>query len=150
MWSHYAQDHTGAVVEFDSDKDRDSPLNKAESVIYSKMMPRLMTEENMVHFFSGQWRMDPNVIMHNSIFTKAADWSYEKEWRVWLPGTDETNIADIAYRREELVGIYFGCRMSDGNQTMLLNLVTRFFPHASVYRAKKSAREFILQFEPIK
>jgi hypothetical protein len=150
MWSHYTRDHTGAVLEFDSDKDRDSPLNRAERVNYSRAMPRLMTEANMVHFFSGQWRMDANVIMHNSIFTKAADWSYEKEWRVWLPGTDATQrFLDLAYQREELVGIYFGCRISDDNQTMLRNVVTRYFSHASVYRANKSEREFTLQFEPI-
>jgi Protein of unknown function (DUF2971) len=38
MWSHYTRDHTGVVLEFDTEKDRDSPLSKAERVIYSKTM----------------------------------------------------------------------------------------------------------------
>ena len=58
MWSHYTRDHTGAVLEFDTDKDTESPLTRAEKVVYSKAMPRLMTQADMVRFFSGQSRMD--------------------------------------------------------------------------------------------
>ena len=72
-------------------------------MIYSRSMPRLMTEQDMVRFFSGQWRNDANVIMKASIFTKAVDRSYEREWRIWLPGTDRSQqFLDIEYRREEL------------------------------------------------
>jgi hypothetical protein len=103
MWSHYAQNHSGAVLEFDYDERKDSPLKKAERVIYSKTMPRLMNEKEMVQFLSGQWRMDAKQIMHNSIFVKADDWSYEKEWRIWLPGRDaDRNFTYIQFDREEL------------------------------------------------
>lgn len=150
MWSHYTRDHTGAVLEFDTDKDTESPLTRAEKVVYSKAMPRLRTQADMVRFFSGQSRMDQNVIMHNSIYTKASDWSYEREWRVWLPGTEPTKqTLDIEYTREELVAIYFGCRMSEDNQIGLRELAARLFPHASIHRARKSEREFILEFEQI-
>src|SRR6266404_3353971 len=88
MWSHYAQNHSGAVLEFDSDERKDSPFKMAERVIYSKTMPRLMNEKEMVQFLSGQWRMNPYEIVHNEIFVKADDWSYEKEWRIWLPDRD--------------------------------------------------------------
>jgi hypothetical protein len=148
MWSHYARDHTGVVLEFDTDKNTDSPLMRAERVVYSKRMPRLMTQADMVRFFSGQARMDESVIMHDSIFTKAEDWSYEREWRVWLPGTDAAKpFLDLGYEIAELVGIYFGCRISDENQQTLVNLTARSAPHLAKYRAKKSAREFLLEFE---
>jgi len=148
MWSHYTRDHTGAVLEFDTDRDKNSPLTRAEQVVYSKMMPRLMTQGDMVRFFSGQNRMDENVIMHDVIFTKAADWSYEKEWRVWLPGTDPNKqTLDIDFKREELTAIYFGCRISGDDQIVLLDLATELFPHAAIHCAKKSELQFALEFE---
>jgi hypothetical protein len=151
MWSHYSENHRGAVLEFACDKRSDSVLNKAERVTYSATMPRLMNEEDMVRFFSGQWRMDANVIMRNGIFVKAVDWSYEKEWRVWLPGENSVQeFTHIQFKREELVGIYFGCRMSEQDQTILLESVKKHFPNASAYQARKSAREFALQFEAVR
>jgi hypothetical protein len=109
-----------------------------------------MTQADMIRFFSGQSRMDGNVILRDSIFTKAADWAYEKEWRVWLPGIAPTKqILDINYKREELVAVYLGCRMSDDNRTVLRGLVKKFCSHASVHRARKSEREFVLGFEQI-
>jgi Protein of unknown function (DUF2971) len=151
MWSHYAQNHHGAVLEFDSDERKDSPLKKAERVIYSKMMPRLMNEKEMVQYLSGQRQMDANEIMHNSIFVKADDWSYEKEWRIWLPGRDaDRNFTDIQFDREELVGIYFGCRMSEQDRTALLDTLIKHFPNASACQARTSAREFSLQFDRIR
>jgi hypothetical protein len=151
MWSHYTQDHRGAVLEFDYDEQKDSPFKKAERVIYSKTMPRLMNEKEMVQFLSGQWRMDANKIMHDSIFVKADDWSYEKEWRIWLPGRDpDRDFIDISFDQEELVGIYFGCRMSKQDRTVLRDALKKHFPNASASQARKSAREFSLQFNRIR
>ena len=163
MWSHYAQDHTGAVLEFDTDKDIFSTLRRAEKVEYSKTMPRFMTEQDVIRFFSFQWQLNAKEHFHRSVFTKAADWSYEKEWRVWLPVGDplgwsdpnyvlpleQFGFIDQEYKREELVGIYLGCRMSQDNVGTLRDLVLKLFPHASLHRATKSAREFALQFEPL-
>jgi len=151
MWSHYAQNHSGAVLEFDSDERKDSPFKMAERVIYSKTMPRLMNEKEMVQFLSGQWRMNPYEIVHNEIFVKADDWSYEKEWRIWLPDRDtDRDFIYIQFDREELVGIYFGCRMSEQDRTVLLDTLMMNFPNASAYQARKSAREFSLQFDRIR
>jgi Protein of unknown function (DUF2971) len=151
MWSHYAQNHSGAVLEFDSDERKDSPFKMAERVVYSKTMPRLMNEKQMVQFLSGQWRMNPYEIMHNEIFVKADDWSYEKEWRIWLPDRDaDRDFIYIQFDREELVGIYFGCRMSEQHRTALLDTLIKHFPNASACQARKSAREFSLQFDRIR
>jgi hypothetical protein len=151
MWSHYTQDHRGAVLEFDYDEQKGSPFKKAERVIYSKTMPRLMNEKEMVQFLSGQWRMDAKQIMHNEIFVKADGWSYEKEWRIWLPGRDpDRDFIYVSFDQEELVGIYFGCRMCKQDRTALLDALKKHFPNASAYQARKSAREFSLQFDRIR
>jgi hypothetical protein len=150
MWSHYARNHRGTVLEFDSDERKGSRFKMAERVIYSKTMPRLVNEKQMVQFVSGQWRMNPYEIMHNEIFVKADDWSYEKEWRIWLPDRDaDRDFIDIEFDREELVGIYFGSRMSEEDR-MALDTLMKHFPNASAYQARKSAREFSLQFDRIR
>src|SRR5262249_9539043 len=120
----------------------------AERVIYSKTMPRLMNEKQMVQFLSDQWRMNPYEIMHNEIFVKADDWSYEKEWRIWLPDRDaDRDFIYIQFDREELVGIYFVLRISEQDLTELLDTLSKHFSNASAYQARKSAREFSLQFD---
>jgi hypothetical protein len=151
MWSHYGRDHTGAVLEFDSDIEEGSALKKAEKVSYSKKMPRLMTEFDMIQFFSGQWRINGDAVMRNSIFVKAADWSYEKELRIWLPGTDPTQqFIDLEFSKSELVGMWFGCRTSEEYKTLFVSLLKQKYPNAIAYQGEKSAREFALQFKPLR
>jgi hypothetical protein len=53
MWSHYAQNHIGAVIKFLSLPEIDSPIIVAQPVRYTTQMPRLtfaalMDFENIV------------------------------------------------------------------------------------------------------
>jgi Protein of unknown function (DUF2971) len=150
MWSHYAGFHTGAVFEFEATETGDSALKKAEKVTYSKDMPRLMTEADAVRFFSGQTRLDSGTMLHDSIFVKAIEWHYEKEWRIWLAGTDAAQrFMDLKFDADDLRAITFGCRMSDEYKGVLLDTVKSNFSKAKIEQAQKSAREFALTFEPI-
>jgi hypothetical protein len=150
MWSHYAENHTGAVLEFEASEEGDSALKKAERIRYSAKMPRLMTEQGLVQFFSGQARLNPNAVMHDSIYVKASDWSYEKEWRIWLANTDvNQQFIDLEFDATDFLGIKFGCRMSDEYRKVLLKIIGEKYPNATTERASKSAREFSLEFEPV-
>ena len=72
MWSHYAENHTGFVLMFDSSHDffkGETPLPgfaKPEPVQYKSERPRTTVEE---------------VTMPELFLTKGSDWKYEKEWR---------------------------------------------------------------------
>ena len=101
MWAHYADEHRGMVVEFDTSKplfagscvqieagarmsrfgDRftSSAFEFPEKVRYRREMPVFDRSEYAVpdSFNEFHWRKFSRAIL----FTKAIDWMYEKEWR---------------------------------------------------------------------
>lgn len=147
MWSHYSENHMGAVLEFEWDELSQSPFTKAKKVNYSEAMPRLMTTETAVAFFSGQAKLDANEVFHNSIFVKAQDWAYEKEWRIWLPGAKASDdFQEVNFDASELVAIYMGCRMPEKDRKIITALAEKTFAGIEIYHATKSEREFALTF----
>lgn len=113
MWSHYSGNHTGAVLEFACDSARQHVLHHAKPVKYSTKMPRLMDEDAMVQFFSGQYELSEEVILDETVYVKAIDWAYEKEWRLVWPSDDNSrNFVDVPFEGRDLVGVYFGWRIS--------------------------------------
>ena len=84
MWSHYAKNHTGFIIEFDNSHDffdqrkKDHELRgHVKKVRYSKHRPKvtiydpnLSKEENI------------NIWINDFFWVKSVDWKYEKEWRI--------------------------------------------------------------------
>ena len=100
MWSHYADQHKGFCIEFDrlpnnllGDFEITQPVN------YSCDYPKLV-------FFDSSGKQDLS-IFKKTLFYKAKDWAYEKEWRLIYDEGDreETMPANIS-------SIIFGLRMS--------------------------------------
>ena len=101
MWAHYSQNHTGVVLEFSCIEKLDSAWGVARPVRYMDRMPLLMDEERLVSLMSGQGKIGVEQILENSIFVKAVDWAYEREWRI-AGGRDKSkNTEDIAFYAEE-------------------------------------------------
>jgi hypothetical protein len=73
MWSRYAANHTGAVIEFRALLEADSPLLSARPVRYSKDMPRLSYD---ILMDSVQARSE---ILDTITLSKSEVWAYEKE-----------------------------------------------------------------------
>ncbi|MBV4552331.1 DUF2971 domain-containing protein [Pseudomonas sp. SWRI102] len=81
MWSHYADFHTGAVVEFkiptnvwpDERMRFDHGDLIALDVVYSKERPIFKHDGS---------KSDPNTILNTLYLTKAKQWEYEQESRV--------------------------------------------------------------------
>jgi len=76
MWSHYAQNHTGAVIKLLSLPEVDSPVIVAQPVRYTTQMPRL-TFAALMDFDKAR-----KEIIENITLTKSEVWAYEKEWRI--------------------------------------------------------------------
>ena len=88
MWAHYAQNHKGLVVGFNSEHNyfhqQLSPLDEfryVRQMSYSKRRPsiRLTTIEDASDIF----------------LTKSEDWAYEHEWRMMRPLTDATEAKSV-------------------------------------------------------
>lgn len=69
MWAHYAQNHTGICVGFDSGFD---PFSAAQPVCYQEGRARVAPLDTT----SREQRLVENVL-----FVKSPHWQYESEWR---------------------------------------------------------------------
>lgn len=146
MWSHYSNEHTGVVLEFSCIEKFDSVWGVAKPVKYMDRMPLLFDEERFVGLMPGREAIGEERIFENAVFVKAIDWAYEREWRI-AGGTDKTqNTEDISFYAEEITAVYLGCRTGQQDAADLRQIIDRVYPHASVYRGKKSPRRFALEF----
>lgn len=77
MWSHYAQQHKGFLIEFRFKKFPEFPTLKNDLIFipmpitYSKEFPSLKKKDRKT-----------NAIADKGFLTKSLEWSYEKEWRI--------------------------------------------------------------------
>ena len=147
MWSHYGLHHTGAVLEFSTETESDNLFKAAEPVEYRTSMPRMLSEDDMVALLSGQFSINKERVWHNAVFVKAADWAYEREWRIYLSSSEFSNEHFYTtFNKEQLIAIYFGCRMSAADNFELFNYTREHFPDAKKVYARKSERDFALDF----
>lgn len=143
MWSHYAGQHTGAVLKFTPTYD-DSFLTIAQPVVYMDQPRRFTAKEFM------DYKSLPYTIMHYINFTKSTAWGYEKEWRVASGLRNPSNeYEDIPFIKDELSEVYLGCRISASDKDTIIHLVKDKFPQAKLYQSSMSPDGFDLMFNPI-
>jgi len=143
MWSHYAGNHTGAVIKFLSLPEVDSPLICAEPVRYSSQIPRLEFSEIM------NGKMQQHIIKIVTL-SKSEVWSYEKEWRIIAALRDKTQSCEILpYAPEEVGQVYLGCRISKEDAEEIIGITRWKYPKATIFQAGKHDHEFRLVFKNI-
>lgn len=97
MWSHYANQHKGIVLQFEIAKDPETMLN-ALKVDYLNEYPVL----NLAQDLQGQ--------LQKIFLRKFTDWDYEKEWRLLIINGSSTY---LKLQPKALTGVIFGCRAVD-------------------------------------
>ncbi|HEX6746977.1 MAG TPA: DUF2971 domain-containing protein [Longimicrobium sp.] len=118
MWAHYAHNHTGAVLIFDT--ARDPFLNRCRKVQYLAARPRLT----------------PATIV-DALFMKANSWRYEREVRVVSKTGDTThNLGEGA-----MVGVILGLKMNAADRKAAIDCsrtvgieVREAFAHPAKFR----------------
>ena len=141
MWSHYTDNHTGAVIEFHAQLE-DSAFLVAQRVRYESTIPVFTLE--MVK----ERRTDE--LFEMITLTKSTDWEYEKEWRIVAAMRDKSKDYEILpFPPEEVAAIYFGCRATDECKREIIEIVNDKYPDVKIYQARKHEREFSLVFDPL-
>jgi hypothetical protein len=148
MWGHYAENHTGAVIEvsYIEEGDYASTWGAAKPVRYEANIPLLADEEAMFCSLTGQGTIAVPNHFQDTVYVKAQDWAYEKEWRVIGSWEKDTKTEDIPFRLKELTAVYLGCRMSVADREQIKETIAKKYPHAAVHKVNKSARRFALEF----
>jgi len=152
MWSHYADQHRGVVLQLRCVDEIDNTLLFAQKVNYSREFPSFPSLASYVRHLTGEEPLDFGRLIWQLAFIKHEDWSYEKEWRVYKPLLSEPPGDGYTLFKEDprvFGDVYLGCRMADTEAVRVIAAVKEHIPHAKVFRGKKSDRSFSLEFEEV-
>lgn len=151
MWAHYAQDHTGVVLELLSLPEDDNALSAAVKVEYVDSPLPFFTSSEWVDDILSVKRIDPTALYLRYPTIKSRHWEYEKEWRVWYPRSTPSQLPydELKINSRDLKAVYIGCRASDEFCRNIERLVHSGFPGTKVYVALKKHGTFGLEFKEI-
>jgi hypothetical protein len=106
MWSHYASQHTGIVIEFDE-----------KHPWFSQRRTKNVDLENLVqvtYVANAHPRTWKQVSATDMLYTKTAEWSYEREWRLIRAIMDGVEVSPgitcFDVTPDAIRSITFGCR----------------------------------------
>ena len=150
MWYHYSDKYRGAALEFLCSDDHDSAWLCAKPVSYPEAKPLTYTADGWAELLTLRMESAVQKMNHLAMYTKAPDWSYEKEWRIATPKRphDIGLFTDYKFHPEELAGIFLGPLISAEDKTTLLAAAANY-PQVRVYEASMGlSRELVLNEIP--
>jgi Zn ribbon nucleic-acid-binding protein len=138
MWSHYADEHKGCVVGFDSDRPPFSELKEwfVEVDYRDEKIPFTYDPRNKA------WHKGMLAVTK----TKHTGWAYEDEVRTIFPGDEGiVRIPETTIRK-----VIFGCRCPQAAQDEVLQIVRGArYAHVELLVAGLSRDLFKLELKPI-
>ncbi|MBM3181394.1 MAG: DUF2971 domain-containing protein [Chloroflexi bacterium] len=133
MWSHYADNHRGFCLEFDTDHYPFKPA-KTETVIkvnYADSYPSLSIND------IPQKILDHSISLPKFLLgTKSLHWCYENEWRIFSGIGNK----EYPYDKLALTGVYFGCKMKDKDKVEIASILAD--SPTRIYQMERSNSEF--------
>lgn len=133
MWSHYAQDHKGLVIEFDLEADPEfftTPINVTYSLDYEPT----------------NYLADQQASVDRIISTKSKAWDYEGEVRILKPHT--TGL--VTFKPRAIKRVIFGCRADDMFIDKIMSICRNGqFRHVQFAKMKTAYGRFALQLETL-
>jgi len=125
MWAHYAEDHAGLVIEFDTAHESFKELGALAKVEYLAHRPVYDPAVGAVGF----WRQKEN------------RWAYEREWRIArelryceMIQKDSTTVYLCPIARGSVKAVYLGQRINQATQTLIRDMLCA--TRAEVFQAR--------------
>jgi len=130
MWAHYAKQHTGFCLEFDTDTDFFRPITRAIKVEYDAILPELNLKQ-LPNYQNRELGM--------KFLTKADDWKYEQEWRI-VETKKDPGIQN--FPEDALIGVILGCRICQKNKQNVFRWCSKRKHPPTLYEAREKQKEF--------
>ena len=147
MWSHYAEKHSGIVLEIETNHLLSGTCldSGTHEVLYRTSPPFLPP----MPWSAEQWQKSMTEILR----TKAVFWSYEEEVRITFPlfaGMNSTSVIELELEPLALKTVFLGCKtdrtfVSDIEQA----LGHSDFAHVELFGSRLHERDYKLDFIPI-
>lgn len=139
MWAHYASDHAGCCVGFDTSHSffREAEILPLSQVRYTNMRPKFEVS-------------DPD-FLRSLILTKSEDWKYEKEWRMCREGEKSHQVNGVYLFRvptEAIHSVILGVKATEEYKNTLLSLMREWTNQPQIYQAYIHPKEYrIIKFD---
>jgi Protein of unknown function (DUF2971) len=142
MWSHYADNHTGLVLELETDE---APFSSAQRYVlkvkYSERKPEYVYFHELEPFTEN---------MLSVAATKAIEWAYEKEVRILLPKQFLKDGRHVPISPNCIKSVILGCRSSAETKERVRSLLRRpEFRDVKFGKAEVNPSEYALTFVEI-
>lgn len=150
MWSHYAEDHRGYVIGFDS----------TAPFFNQKKTP----DDELRHLRKIGYRDTPPVInlMNTNgaelFFIKSLKWEYEAEWRMLIPLSDSKIMIEkqpypihlFGFPPESVKEVVFGTRISREDKKAIQSIMSdRKLSHIKLYQANLDNTSYKIVIKPL-
>lgn len=112
MWSHYADEHRGICIEYDT---RDQPHDRLKKVNYKA--PRAIKASDLWRWKAKEDLEAKRRVIETYFYTKSHEWRYEREWR---DVRDSSGAIDVPFR---ITAILFGLRSDPSIITSIVKLL---------------------------
>jgi hypothetical protein len=157
MWAHYADAHRGIVLEFDSEHPFFDQRESADDAI--RFLRKVTYSSDRPSFTMYDPSVEPRVLLEKLVaaffLTKAANWSYEREWRMIVPVTQENPDARaihlFALPPDSITGVIFGIRTPQSVKDDLIQIVHdgKWFSSVRFMQAVQHPTEYRLYIEEL-
>ncbi|WP_374428718.1 DUF2971 domain-containing protein [Tabrizicola sp.] len=131
MWAHYADNHQGFVVAFDTDHEwfkqrKDGKKNRLQKVIY----------------FDGMVE-EPLENVSASFMSKTTDWTYEREWRLYaqvdqvdaIYGSDDDPVHVVNFPADAVQRVIVGSKATPETIESIKSVLKKKYPHAGLTKS---------------
>lgn len=151
MWSHYAANHQGFVIGFNSEhpcfNERRGPHDEfrhLKKVEYRNIRPNQAKDYSVV----------------DVLLTKSKEWEHEQEWRIFRMAKDADEVKDpdapypvylFRFPPEAIVEVILGRNMSEENREGILSIVknSSHLHHVSLLQACLVDEDYQIRFKKI-
>jgi hypothetical protein len=150
MWSHYAQNHQGFVIEFDESHKyfhQQKSFDEWELFGYLKKVEYRTERPQSIEL------VDMSLV--DVFWVKGKEWEYEEEWRMLRhlrdAGTTIESAAGNIYlfpiEPSCIRSVIFGCQMSQDKKLELMEILSRdeCYSHVKRYQAVRKERDYGLE-----
>lgn len=142
MWSHSADNHTGLVLELETNEVPFSSIPEyILTVKYEEKKPEFIYTHKPEAFAKAYLPIAA---------VKAVDWAYEKEVRIVLPRKPLKDGRVVPISSACIKGIYLGCRSSaETMKSVRSALINPKLQDTKLIKAEKNPSEYALKFVEI-
>jgi hypothetical protein len=112
MWSHYAEEHRGICIEFDT---RDHRCERLEPIAYG--YTRYLLVSDLRDWLIGGSRAAEDKIARQFLFAKASQWRHEREWRAI---SSQSGVDGAPFK---ITAVHFGLRCDQSIKTAVVRML---------------------------